>query len=259
MALHAEGLGFEAAGNEPGVKRRRLEAEGFLGEDHLVVPLLGVGADCATEAVGVTIGVFGGTEERDVGTELDGTLEIAGGEGVVDNEAAAGGFRGGGDFGNVDDFKQRVGRRLDPDEGWLLGIDLLEGFGVGEVEILDGDAELGKDLGEESEGASVDVLFGEDEVAGFQGGDDGGDGGDAAAEAGAELGAFQLGKGGVEVPEIRVAGPGVVEAAGIAVFESGREIDGRNDRAGVVHVVVPGVNCLGLEVLGRGIVSHADR
>ena len=54
--------------------------------------------------------------QRDVGAERQWLLKVGGREGVVDDHECAGGVRGLGRGGDVDDVQRRVRRCLEPDE-----------------------------------------------------------------------------------------------------------------------------------------------
>jgi len=228
-------------------------------EDHLFLPLVRVAAYRAAQAVGVAVRVLGRAQQRQIGAEVERLLQGAGGKGVVDHHRRTHRVRGVGQGAQVEHLEQRVGGRFQPDQGRLQLADARVLRRIGEVGILDAHAELAQHPLEQPVGAAVDVLFGKDDIARLQAGDDGGDRRDAAGEDRAVTGVLQAGEGGLQVAEVRAARTGVVKGPRIARLKGRRHVDRRDHRAGLGAVVLAEVDRARLKTrVGRhrGIVFH---
>ena len=224
VALHAEGEGLGAAEGEVGVEGGEDAADGVLEEADAARELSVVDNKESADDVGVAGDVLGDGVHHHVEAVLEGALVDGGAEGVVAAEEGAGALLFGelGDAGEVGDLEGGVGGRLDPDHFGVGGEGVGEGVVVGEVGV--GDVEvLGAlaDAGEEAVGAAVEVVHGDDAVAGVEELEGGPDGGHAGGEGEAALGGVvPLGEGGaleagdesLEGVAGGVVGAGVLEA-----------------------------------------------
>lgn len=150
----------------------------ILEELELLVELGVAGDGDSHDNVRVSVEVLGDGVDDDVGAEGERVLEVGGEEGVVDDEDGARvPLDNGGEGLDVDEAEGWVGGGLDPDHlgvGPEGGLDVLE---VGHVDEGGVEANGGGDAVEVAVGAAVDVVDGDEVVAGLEHVDDGGGGG----------------------------------------------------------------------------------
>ncbi len=183
--------------------------------------------------------------EDDVGAELEGTLEVRGGEGVVDDEHGAGCVGDLGDGGDVGDAHQRIGRRLDEHGDGPIAHGGAHGFGISRVDVAEAEAQVAQEAIEEAEGAAVDVLSADDVIAGLEQLHERVDTGGAAGEGEAVRGALEGGDVPLQrltsgVPAARVLVPFVLTERVLDV--RGRRVDRGHDGAGERLRALSGVN-----------------
>ena len=120
------------------------------------------------------------------------------------------------DFRNrfdVDDFQQRVGRRLQPDEFRLRRDRGFEFFRVGEIDVSERKpGRLAPHPFEQAEGAAIDVVHGDHMAAGGKKFEHGGDGRHAGGEGEAARSVFKIGDAALIGETRRVGAAGVDEA-----------------------------------------------
>lgn len=153
----------------------------------------------------MAVGVLGGAEEGKIGTEIQRLLQQAGGKGVVHGDNAARLVCNFADGLGCPRFSAADWWVIQPHQRGLEPCDEIVVLRIGEVGVFDFDAETLQHLFEDAVGAAVDLLLGEDGVAGLEGKQDGGDGAEAAGEGGAVLRVLQAGERGLEVAEVRIA------------------------------------------------------
>ena len=192
-----------------------------------------------------------------VRTELQWSLQVGAGEGVVDDELRRGSgilecCGGGGDVG---DRQHRVGGGLQPHQPGLRSQRGNDGCGIGGVD----DGELHTPVTEsgvqQTEGATVGVVAEDDVLAGLQqGAQQGVGGGHARGEGAAEAGTLQGGDGLLEGGDGGVSAAGVFETAaqlGDAVLRiGGGGVDRDVDRTGLSVRLVTGMDGVCVEAVG---------
>ena len=192
--------------------------------------------DGAADGGVVAFDVLRGREQRDVGAELERTLQDRSQERVVDGELHTGSVGDVGDGGDVGELERGIRRRLDEDEARVGANRLGDRGGVGGVNEGSFDAEVFQHLLEEADRAAVDDVGDDNVIAGLQDRqEERGDGGHAGGEADGRRRVFQSAEGGFERGDGRIRGARIgkalVHADGLLVIGGGL-IDGREDRAG---------------------------
>jgi hypothetical protein len=222
-----------------------------------------VGDDEAAHDVAVAAEVLGEGVDGHVGAEFEGADEEGRGEGVVDDEAGAGGAAELGDFVDLADAEDGVGDGLHEDGAGLFVFDGAgDGVEVADIDERGLDAEGGEDVHQEIDGGAVEGVGGDDLFAAveerggesdFESGHAGGAGEGAVAgfESCAEL--LESVGGGVVVAGVGVAfhfvGEDLVGGLDVLVDVAGGGDDGGGDGdVGALLFAVTGVDGFGEEV-----------
>lgn len=261
LLLHADGERLDAAHEEEGVVGGEAAAGRVDGEEELVADGGVVAGDDAGHDVVVAGEVLCARLVDDVGAEVERVAEHGGEHGVVDDDEGLGvGVVGaGGDGGNVDNLDERVGRGLEQDHGRLGGDAVGDGGDLCGVDVVDDDARVGGEVGQQAVGAAVEVVAGDDLVAGAEDAGDDVEGAHARGDGEGAAGAHDLGEVALEMGARGVAGAGVVvlllAAGGRGLLKGGRLVDGR--ARGAVLVLALGVDELGGEGVAAAAVARA--
>ncbi len=193
MALHAEGEGFESPEGEVGIEWAHDGSGGVLEEADTLGELGIFGDEDAADDIAVAAEVFGDGVHGDVDAVVERALKHGGGEGVVaaGEDVSFAPDRGNG--GKVGDFEEGVGGGFQPDEAGFICDRLFDILGVRHVDEGEGEP-LGifENLAEESAGAAVEVVHGDDMVALMEELAGGGDGGEAGGEGESAVGGVLL-------------------------------------------------------------------
>lgn len=147
----------------------------------------------------MAVDVFGDGVDDDVGSMVERVLDIGAQEGIVHHDLDAVLVSNGRNGADVHEAQGRVGRGLDPDEPGLVGADQLGHVGLDGGREGDLDAVGGRDLGEVSVGAAVDVRDGDDVGAAGERLEDVGGGGRAGGEGERIAGVLEARNGGFKV------------------------------------------------------------
>ena len=282
MAVHTQGQGLQALQEDPAADGGQGSAgiaqqdgadagdegggAGGLHKADAVVALVGLGQlgvlvrmggpvkgaavhDHTADGGAVAADELGGGLHHDVGAVLDGTDQVGGAEGVVDDQGQAVLVGDGGNAVNVGHFAVGVAQGLDVDG---LGVGLNGLFKVLDVQRVHeggGHAVVHQGVGQQVVGAAVDVLGGNDVVAAQGHVLDGvGDGRGAGSHAQGSHAALQSGHalledvlGGVGQAAVDVAGipqgKAVSGVLAVAEHEGGRLINGNGPGVGGVIVI----------------------
>ncbi len=233
----AEGERARAARGQERFEHAGRGAGEFAGVDECFVQVVGLRDGDAAEEIGVPTDVLGDGVDDDVGAERERLLVQGRGDGVVDGADRTGLARGGADGGEVGDFEQRVGGRLQPEQ---IGAGCVPepGGGVGGGEAVEGPSPLSDAALGERDDAGI-AVGGDDDVRGR--GELIKDGGDRADAGGESDGAatFEPAHDGLE----RVPRGGAV-VAGVGAARAEDEVGG-GDEGGVER-------CAGREVAASG-------
>ena len=262
VLVHPERERLHAPLHEPGVEGRRIQADGFLREDHLLVPGRVVGHDDAAQTIRVAVHVLRRARQRERGAELERALEVGRGERVVDEDRGPDLFRHRRDRRDVQDLEHRVRRRLEPDERGPCFLDRAVLRRIREVDVAHAQAELLEDLREDPERAAVDVLLGEHEIPARQRREHGSDRRHPVPEDGRVLASLETRERHPEAGEIGIARTGVVVAPGLprADLREGRcGINRRHDGTGLLVGFLADVDRAGLELHEGGAPDPGAR
>ena len=161
MLLHANIQGLHAAVDEECFERPEDCTCHILETEHIALVYELLGSDSHTRNyISVTVEILGGTVDDYIGAEVDGSLDIGGREGVVNDDlgVGAGGMRKRGDGFYVDELEAGVGGSLKI-EGLGVGTDgCLYSINVLKVYKGDFDTVTGQPVGEECKGAAVEGI-----------------------------------------------------------------------------------------------------
>src|SRR5262249_31805347 len=169
VALHAYVERLDAAEDEEAVHRRRHGADGVLQEGQSIPYAEIARRRRAPDDVRVAVQVFRRRVHHDVGAEVERPLEIRRQERVIDDHEHVGTSRldGLGHPRDITQFQHRVGRRLDP---YHAGPGLQRGDkgvrAARRVDVREVEAHLAEYSLEEPIGSAVQVIGGDDVVAG---------------------------------------------------------------------------------------------
>lgn len=147
----------------------------------------------------MAVDVLGDGVDDDVGSVVQGILDVRAQEGVVHHDLDAMLVSNGRNGADINEAQGRVGRGLDPDEPGLVRADQLGHVGLDGGREGDLDAVGGRDLGEVSVGAAVDVRDGDDVGAAGERLEDVGGGGRAGGEGERIAGVLEARNGGFKV------------------------------------------------------------
>ena len=261
VRAHAQVQGLESAQGEKTVERPGDGADRVLQECHRFGQIRCAGHDDAADHVGMAVEVLGGRVQHQVRAVLQRALQHGRAEGVVHHQDQPVLARERGHLGQIHQPQHGVGGRLCPDHA---RVGLERGLQRGRVvEIDEAEVEPGRTPAhalEQTIGAAVQIVPGDDVAAGVQQLQHGAGRGQARGEGEARHATFQIGHAAL-VGEAR----GVVRArvfvalvlAGTALYISRRGIDRRHDRAGRGVGTLAGVDGAGAEAQLHGCVhSH---
>lgn len=147
----------------------------------------------------MAVDVFGDGVDDDVGSMVKRILDVRAQESVVHHNLDAMLVSNGRNGANINEAQGRVGRGLDPDEPGLARADQLGHVGLDGGREGDLDAVGGRDLGEVSVSAAVDVRDGDDVRAAGERLEDVGGGGRAGGEGERIAGVLEARNGGFKV------------------------------------------------------------
>ena len=236
MSLHADLKGAQAAKGQEGVEGRVCGAGRVLVEPELINAGLVPHHDGPANHVAVAADVLGGGVNHVVHPELDRALESRRGKGIVhrhlgtDLTGARDGLLKRGDRkqwigGSLHIEQTRVARKVRQDRG------------VARVHVLDPDSEALLDSVEKSVSATIEVIAGNDQVAGLERKQQGVDGGHPGSEGEGGSPALEVGQRVLQGKTGRVLGAGVLVAAswlaGAVLDEGAGQVDRGHDCAGL--------------------------
>ena len=178
---------------------------------------------------------FRGRVDHHVGAELDGTLKIWRHESIVDDDLNAVPVAQFADGAKVAKLHQRIGRRLQKQQPRVLLECALNLAEVGCIDIGKCKAKVDEDLIEQARRPAIEIVAGNNVVAGFEHGSNGVDRRHSAAEDARCRPAFERGK-----VRLQPVASGIRYARVFVAFVfsdfflnvSGSRIDGRADRTG---------------------------
>lgn len=166
--LQAQLEGLDAATEEEGIEGGKDGAKGVLKELEALGQRRVGGGDKSGEKIGMAAEEFGGAVNGHIDTEVEGTLQQRGHEGVIEEGEKSAFLGEGSDGSEVDDFEEGIRWRFQED-GPGFGTD--GGRDRGKVGLVDEggvDAVLGEDLGDVAPGAAVKVIGGDKVIAAFE-------------------------------------------------------------------------------------------
>ncbi len=202
---------------------------------------VGAAGHGAGDDVGVAAEIFGGAVHHQVETHFDGLLQRGAGEGVVDHRDEIVPFGEGRGFFKVDQAQGGIAGRFDVKHFGAGGEQVFDTFEVG-FNVANGNAEAWEDVAHEAVATAIDLIRGDDFVAGAKDGEKragncghargGNDGGFGAFESGDFI--LGDGQGWIAVAGVNV---GVAFAFGPAFHFGGvGEGEGGSARDGRAHV-----------------------
>ena len=258
LLLHADRERLDAAHEEERVVGAQAAAGAVDDEVHLVGQGGIVAGDHAGHDVVVAGEILGAGFVHDVGAEIQGVRQHGREHGVVhDDERLLVGLVGHPcDARDVDNLDERVRGRLQEDHGRLVVDQLPHAVGVGGVDVVDDDTLVGREVGEQAVGAAVQVVAGDDLVAGSKQAGDDVQGTHARADSQGTCGIHDLGEVALEMGTGGIAGSSVIVLAasvGRRLLEGRGLVDG--DARGAILILGLGVDELG----GQGVSSSAVR
>jgi hypothetical protein len=240
VPLHAQRQCLHAAQNEEAVERAGDRADRVLQEAEPLAqrrqPIAAADDGDAADHVRVAVEVLRRRVDDDVEAELERPLHPRAGEGVVGGAEDAAGMADLGDGAQVGEAKQRIGRRLHPDQLRLRRQRRRKAHRIGQVDEAEAvpGARLPHAL-EQAKSAAVDVVARDDVRARVEQLEHGRDRRQARGEGVRLRAAFQVGDTALEREPGRVVRTAVVEALvhARALLHEGRgRVDRRHDRAG---------------------------
>ena len=256
VTLHTDVQRLEAAGNQESVEGAHDGTGHVLQAEHAALAdKLSVGDDEARNDVAVAVDVLGSAVDDHVSTQAQGLLDVGRAEGVIHDHAdvLVELVSELSDLSNVNNFQSGVAGGLQIDDLGLLGQSGFHGSEIGEVHELHADAELGHAMVQQSEGAAIQCVAGNDLVAALNGApQSGGDSAHAGSGSQSSLAAFEsrqllldLGQRGVGQTRVDVA-LFLTGEAGAALLHGikleGRGLINRGTQCADTVVVLTGVN-----------------
>ena len=211
--IDAQGQGFQALEQQPGVERRdRGAGVADEGLQHVFHPFLGPQHGAAEHAA-LAVNMLGAGVDDDIGAELQGFLLERGGEDVIDHHQRAGGVGEVADGLDVHEVQHRVGRAFQQHHGGFGGEGLGPGVEIGAIDKHRLHTVTRQQGGDDPVAGAEQGAGGDEAIAGFQMAEQGGMHGSHAGGGGATgLGAFEQGEATFE------HGHGGVAEAGILVM-----------------------------------------
>ncbi len=179
--------------------------------------------------------VFGSAVHYNIGAQFQGLLHHRRGKGIVDTQQGAVAVRELSDCFYIGNFKRRIGGRFEPYQAGTGGKGLRHLFEVCGIDIVHLDAEFFIDFGKKPVSAAIDIVDGQDLVAGFQQFQYGIDRCKTAGKSEAGGTAFQLCQYAFERSPGWVAAAGVIVTfvdTGSLLYEGCGLIDGNTDGSG---------------------------
>src|SRR5450759_3146200 len=168
VLFHANGQSLDAAQDQPALEGRKDGAGGFLKKSE-PFRLLGFGADHDTsQSVAVSVEEFRGGVDHHVGAEFDRALEIRRHESVVGDDFDAVPVAEFADGTEVAELHQRVGRRLQKHQPGVLLDCAFNVVDVGCIDVGECESKVCEDVIEQARRPAVEIMAGDNVVAGFE-------------------------------------------------------------------------------------------
>mmetsp|Transcript_13576 Transcript_13576/g.53569 ORF Transcript_13576/g.53569 Transcript_13576/m.53569 type:complete len:436 (+) Transcript_13576:19-1326(+) len=168
LPLHAQRHGLDAPQRQPAVERAEVQALRVLVEVDVLTELLALDGEDAAGDVGLAADELCRRGHRDVRSQLERLGKHRGHHGVVHAHERTLGVRHLRDPADIGDLQPRVGWRLQHDHRGGPGFDgASHRVQIVHVDVDDFDANLGHNLRQEARGPAVDVVAGDDPLAGL--------------------------------------------------------------------------------------------
>ncbi len=248
--FHAERQGLDAAGDKPAVHGRQAAADGFIKETNLFCHVRILCDHEAREGVVVAGEIFRAAVNHDVSAQVDGVAEVRAHERIVRDEERAVSVSEIRDGLNVSDLHHRVRRGFDEDSLHRVIEGGFDFFQVGAIYETEVQTVLLVDETEETDGAAIEIVSGNDGVPRLEKFHDHGNGGHAGGVAGTVTAVLKSANNLLRALAGGVLHAGVVIARGLAqlrVAEGGR-LENRNRNATRRVFPVASVNADGFDV-----------
>lgn len=208
--LHADVESLKTTHGHVAVERTRDSTDEVLKAAELLADLIVVGHGSTHDHIRVTTDPLGQTVHDNISAQLQRTLKVGAHEGAIDNKHDVVLLGDLGDTADIEGLHEGVGRSLEPDHLGLGSNGLLDGLKIVHGHEVELDAGMRRDdVAEDTSGAAVQVIGGDDVITSVQQLSDGGDSSHTRGKGRAVLGVLSSSEGALKSTTGRVVLAGV--------------------------------------------------